>query len=35
MIIRVSQIEARILGVEGVLDVTDTKLNGQSANMTL
>lgn len=34
-IIRVSQIEARLLGVEGVLDVTETKLNGQDANVIL
>lgn len=34
-IVRVSQIENRILGVEGVVDVTGTKLNGVSSNITL
>ena len=34
-IVRVSQIENRILGVDGVVDVTVTKLNGTASNMTL
>lgn len=34
-IIRISQIEAKILGVEGVLDVTDTTINGASENLIL
>lgn len=34
-IVRVSQIENRILGVDGVVDVTGTKLNGMASNMTL
>lgn len=34
-IVRVSQIENRILGVDGVVDVTETKLNGTASNMTL
>lgn len=34
-IVRVSQIENRILGVDGVVDVTGTKLNGTASNMTL
>ena len=34
-IVRISQIEARILSVEGVLDITSTKLNGQEKNLTL
>lgn len=34
-IVRVSQIENRILGVDGVVDVTGTKLNGTASNVTL
>lgn len=34
-IVRISQIENRILGVDGVVDVTGTKLNGTASNMTL
>lgn len=34
-IVRVSQIENRILGVDGVVDVTGTRLNGTASNMTL
>lgn len=34
-IVRVSQIENRILGVDGVIDVSGTKLNGTASNMTL
>lgn len=34
-IVRISQIENRILGVDGVIDVTGTKLNGTASNMTL
>lgn len=34
-IVRVSQIETRILGVKGVLDVTNTKINGSENNLTL
>lgn len=34
-IVRVSQIENRILGVDGVVDVSGTKLNGTASNMTL
>ena len=34
-IVRVLQIENRILGVDGVVDVTGTKLNGTASNMTL
>ncbi|GAA3410386.1 baseplate J/gp47 family protein [Paenibacillus hodogayensis] len=33
--VRLSQIEARVLGVEGVEDVTGTRLNGAAANLTL
>jgi uncharacterized phage protein gp47/JayE len=35
IIVRISQIEARLLSVEGVLDVTDTKLNGKAVNISL
>ena len=34
-IVRISQIENRILSVDGVIDVTGTKLNGTASNMTL
>lgn len=34
-IVRVSQIENRILGVDGVIDVSGTKLNGMASNLTL
>jgi uncharacterized phage protein gp47/JayE len=33
--VRVSQIETRLLGVTGILDVTNTKLNGSTANLAL
>ena len=33
--IRISQVEARILSVEGVIDVTETKLNDKEENVTL
>lgn len=34
-IIRVSQIETRILAISGILDIEDTKLNGSTNNLTL
>lgn len=34
-IVRISQIETRILGVSGVLDITNTKINGSADNLTL
>lgn len=34
-VVRISQIEAKILSVEGVLDVNDTQINGSSDNMTM
>lgn len=34
-IVRVSQIEARILGIKGILDITATKLNGVEENLKL
>lgn len=35
IVVRVSQIETRILSVKGVLDVTNTKINGSANNLTL
>lgn len=35
IIVRISQIETRILDIEGVLDIADTALNGEPANLTL
>ncbi len=34
-IVRISQIETRILGVQGIVDVTNTKINGVANNLTL
>lgn len=34
-IVRISQVETRILGVNGIVDVTGTKINGSSSNLTL
>lgn len=34
-VVRVSQIETRILAVKGVLDITNTKINGSTSNLTL
>ena len=33
--VRISQLESRILDVEGVLDVSDTTLNGSNSNLSL
>ncbi len=35
IIVRVSQLETRILGVEGVLDIENTLINSQSSNLQL
>lgn len=35
IIVRISQIESRILAVKGVADIEDTSLNGNTGNMTL
>lgn len=35
LIVRISQIETRILSIEGVLDVGDTTLNSQAGNLAL
>ncbi|MDO4765147.1 MAG: baseplate J/gp47 family protein [Eubacteriales bacterium] len=35
LVIRISQIETRILNAQGVLDIQNTRLNGQASNLTL
>ena len=35
MVVRISQIEARLLEIEGIIDVQGTKLNGSSTNLYL
>ncbi|MGM7683554.1 baseplate J/gp47 family protein [Cytobacillus sp. Hm23] len=35
LVIRVSHLESRILGIEGVVDITSTTLNGLAENLTL
>ncbi|MFY0521317.1 baseplate J/gp47 family protein [Lysinibacillus sp. UGB7] len=35
LVVRVSQIETRLLGVAGVLDIKDTKLNGVQSNLVI
>ena len=35
LVIRVSEIESRLLALEGIIDVSDTQLNGQSENIIL
>lgn len=35
LIVRISQIDNHILNIKGVIDVSDTKINGQTSNMTL
>jgi len=35
LIVRVSQIETRILGIPGIIDIRDTLINGSGENMTL
>lgn len=35
LVVRISQIETRILGIQGILDVADTRLNGQAGNLIL
>lgn len=34
-VVRISQIENRILGVQGVVDISNTKINGTASNVTL
>jgi len=33
--VRISQIESRILGIKGIVDVTSTKINGLDSNLTI
>jgi uncharacterized phage protein gp47/JayE len=33
--VRIAQIETRILTIEGILDIADTKINGTGKNLTL
>ena len=35
LVVRIKQIEAALLDVEGILDVADTKLNGKAENIQL
>ncbi|MCT6924110.1 baseplate J/gp47 family protein [Metasolibacillus sp.] len=35
VVIRISQIETRLLGVDGILDIADTTLNGNTTNIEL
>lgn len=35
IVVRISQLETRILGVKGVVDITDTKVNGSTNNFNL
>lgn len=35
LVVRVSQIETRLLGITGIVDIGNTKINGASGNLTL
>lgn len=35
LVVRVSQLETRILGVKGVIDITNTRINGSAENLSL
>lgn len=35
LVVRISQIESRLLGISGILDIANTKINGEAANCTL
>lgn len=35
VIVRIAQIETRILAIEGIVDIANTRINGTSANLTL
>lgn len=35
LIVRIAQIESRILNVDGVVDISNTKINGKTENLTL
>lgn len=34
-VVRISQIETRLLGIKGIVDITNTKINGDANNLTL
>ncbi|MDO0133332.1 phage tail protein, partial [Clostridioides difficile] len=35
LIVRISQIETRLLSIDGVLDITNTMINGVKSNLTI
>lgn len=35
LVVRISQIETRLLGIKGIVDIDNTKINGASDNLTL
>ena len=35
LVVRIAQIETRLLGLDGVLDIADTKINGVASNLVL
>lgn len=35
LVVRISQVESRLLGITGILDIANTKINGEAANCTL
>ena len=35
LVVRIAQIESRLLAIEGIIDVTDTKLNGTEGNLII
>ena len=35
IVVRISQIEARLLDIDGIIDIEDTKLNGLTRNLYL
>ena len=35
LLVRISQIESRLLNVEGVIDISDTRINGKTSNLML
>lgn len=35
LVVRISQIETRLLGIKGIVDIDNTKINGDSDNLTL
>ena len=35
LVVRIAQIESRLLAIEGIIDVTDTKLNSTEENLII